>query len=551
MSVRSIFIVSVLAVAAKASAQTTRGTGDTTLKGTTIEVIQAYRPKIKPSPKPEWIPQAPPADTTHPVLSFEVPQQTLYYTYNSLPLKPLALGRTVAKAPFANYVKAGGGNKSTIYLDAGIGGFYGKNYDADIHLHHLSQSSSTLENQQSSLSGLEAEGVYHGKNDIHGLLSVQRNQYNYYGYEHLLFNYPSDSVRQTYTSIHLAGDLANKQDSSSRLAYNPGVNVGYYRAKTNATELSATLNAPVTYKLDSTLDFKVSLNGALAHFSNDSQSLNNNYVAIAPGLALHTGHLYGHVLVGLALGAGNQGYVLPDVLATYMATEKKFTIGLGWKAELKQNTYEQLTTENPYMLQYYPVMQTRSDEIFVNVTVTSGSHLSVTGHISWWHYGNLATYLNQYGAPGDYRKFYIQYLDANALAFGASARYHVADRWSVGAAADLYNFFSITNEYGLSEDHAWHVPGLRLKGDFSLNVSSKLAVTAYLSVLGGIHARDVLGNSVTLSPVSDLGASAEYQLAPRLSAFLQVNNLLNNKYQRWLGYEAYGLNIYGGLRLKF
>jgi hypothetical protein len=30
-----------------------------------------------------------------------------------------------------------------------------------------------------------------------------------------------------------------------------------------------------------------------------------------------------------------------------------------------------------------------------------------------------------------------------------------------------------------------------------------------------------------------------------------VTNLLNNKNQRWLGYDSYGINVYGGLRLKF
>jgi outer membrane receptor protein involved in Fe transport len=70
-------------------------------------------------------------------------------------------------------------------------------------------------------------------------------------------------------------------------------------------------------------------------------------------------------------------------------------------------------------------------------------------------------------------------------------------------------------------------------------------------VLGGIRARDVMFNALTLNPATDVSLSAEYQIIPRLSAFMQVNNLLNNKYQRWYGYEVYGFNIYGGLRLKF
>jgi len=79
----------------------------------------------------------------------------------------------------------------------------------------------------------------------------------------------------------------------------------------------------------------------------------------------------------------------------------------------------------------------------------------------------------------------------------------------------------------------------------------KLTITAYLAVIGGIYARDSYGNVVKLSAITDLGANAEYQIIPRLCAFVQLSNLLNEKYQRWRGYEAYGINVYGGLRLKF
>ena len=87
-----------------------------------------------------------------------------------------------------------------------------------------------------------------------------------------------------------------------------------------------------------------------------------------------------------------------------------------------------------------------------------------------------------------------------------------------------------------------------------MNVSKKFVARTYFALLSGIHARDTLGppaRIVTLQPIADLGVSAEYSIISRLSAFAELDNLLNDKYQRWYGYQAYGLNIYGGLRLKF
>ena len=94
MSVKHFFILILLTAALGARAQRV-SPSDTVLKGSTIEVIQSYKPEVKRAPKPEWVPQLPPADTTHPTLNLEVPQQTLYYTYSSQPLRPLALGKDV------------------------------------------------------------------------------------------------------------------------------------------------------------------------------------------------------------------------------------------------------------------------------------------------------------------------------------------------------------------------------------------------------------------------------------------------------------------------
>ena len=49
----------------------------------------------------------------------------------------------------------------------------------------------------------------------------------------------------------------------------------------------------------------------------------------------------------------------------------------------------------------------------------------------------------------------------------------------------------------------------------------------------------------------DLGFQAEYEIIPRFSIFLQLNNILNDKYQRWYQYDNFGMNVLGGLRLKF
>src|SRR5690606_3451725 len=112
------------------------------------------------APKPDYIPTLPPTDTSRPRFSYDPPEQTLYFAYRSNPIRPLALGRDTTSLPYPNYIKLGGGNLSTLYLDAGIGGLKGRNYETAFHVHHLSQEGN-IRYQKVTLTGLEAKGAYY------------------------------------------------------------------------------------------------------------------------------------------------------------------------------------------------------------------------------------------------------------------------------------------------------------------------------------------------------------------------------------------------------
>ena len=544
MSVKHFFILILLTAALGASAPRV-APSDTVLKGSTIEVIQSYKPEVKRAPKPEWVPQLPPTDTTHPTLNLEVPQQTLYYTYSSQPLRPLALGKDVPNPPYESYVKAGGGNLSTIFLDAGTNAFWGKNFETDIHAHHLSQSGDII-NEHTALSGVEAEGMYHAdNNEWHAGIVGERNQYSYYGYNHNLHDYPFDSVKQVYTTVRATVYMKNKTDSGDRFFYHPDVTASYYGAKMNTSEISATIDLPVSYKLDSSLDLVGTLKGNVTQFKTTNWNNFNNLAEFLPGVVLHHGPMSGHALVGLAVGGDGTGYILPDILAGFRLPDTRYVVTAGWQSSLRQNTYEELTTENPYMRSFYNLQQTKKDEVFLGLEGPVGNHFVFSARGSWWNFASLPTFLND---TGDKKQFYVQYDNVKAFSIHVAVRYMQANIWSVGATADYYIY------YGGTEKYVWHEPNVNLKGDLTVNVSKKFVARTYFALLSGIHARDTLGppaRIVTLQPIADLGVSAEYSIISRLSAFAELDNLLNDKYQRWYGYQAYGLNIYGGLRLKF
>src|SRR5690606_12991293 len=130
------------------------------------------------------------------------------------------------------------------------------------------------------------------------------------------------------------------------------------------------------------------------------------------------------------------------------------------------------------------------------------------------------------------------YDDVSAIFLEGTVRYQVANTFSVGLSPALYNF------HKRSETHVWHEPGIRLTADLLIKPIENLTVTGYLSFMDELYAVKKNNATEKLSPVIDLGGAAEYAFTDRISAFVQVNNLLNNKYQRWYGYEAFGFNVF-------
>ena len=523
---------------------------DTVLKGSTIEVIQSYKPQVRKAPKPEWLPQLPPADTTRPVLTYEVPQQILYYSYTSGALRPLALGRDSMVMPFQNYVKAGGGNLSTLYFDAGIGSLKGKNYETGIHLHHISQKGS-LANQQSALSGVEADGVLHKDNrDWHAFAQAERNQYYFYGIEPITVIGPTQDLKQAFTLVKIGGDMFDRsQTGIGKWQYHPYVSGSLYSARFNNRETEFDVNAPISYPIDSVLTLEGLVSASIVNYKFGGLSSKNNFAQLKPGVAINKGKLSGHALLGLGLGSGSTFYALPDIAASYNIAAINLTLTGGWMASVRQNTYQQLTTENPYMWIAYPpttgaimLPQTRIDEIFAEIKGIQGKHLSYEVKASWWNFNKLATFLNIIDNPIRYS---VVYDDVSAISLHMAARYVSSNVWSAGASADFYKF------YQGSQAYVWGQPTLNIKGDVSVSPIKKLSLSGYVAILGGIYAINHYSKPYMLTPVTDLGVYGEYNITDRLSAFLQCSNLLNAKYERWRGYQTYGLNVYGGLRLKF
>jgi len=524
-----------------------RSDADTIIPDQTIEIIQNYKPEVVIPEKPEWTPRLNVIDTAKPVFTYEVPQQALSYAYHSIPIRPLAMGRVPMELPFANYVKLGLGNLSSFLLDAGLTIARPDAYEAALHIHHLSQKGN-IAFQQSSGTAVQADGKYYfSGHAATAAITVAQRSLNFYGYDHDSFDYVKNDVRQGFLKTEVRAGIRNTRANKWQIWYQPEIGLGTYGDRLGAREQHFDYVLPVRWQIDSSLNFNLALAGNFTQLSNDSFSSGNHVFQIRPALSFHLPVLHLNIGVNPTWGQDGKAYFMPDIFLKLRRANGKFTFVAGWKGELIQNTFEQLSTKNPFLYSIYPLKQTRHQQVFGGFESGLGKHLNVNATLSWQQWNNMALFVNDYMQHADGKYYTVVYDDrVQALALDAGLNYQVAERLRLGVSASWINFVHLENQ-----QKAWMEPALKMSGELNWQVFRPFQLRIRTAYWDGMYARTASGAKVAMPAVFDLSAEAECRIISRISLFLQINNIAGSKYQRWYQYPVYGTNVIGGLRVKF
>lgn len=522
-----------------------RGT-DTLIKTQEFNVYQVYVPEVQKKNKDRIIPDVPKFDTINPVYQYEVPEQKLTYTYQAVPIRPLALGLENQQPNFENYVKAGFGNYSSFLLDAGISALQTEKFQSVIHAKHLSQKGG-ITNRQSSLTELSGVGYYQlDGHDLEGGVQFLRRGTSYYGLNQPVNPYPVlDSVRQVYWGVK--GQVAIENSNGSRFFYKPRVGVSYYADRWKASETGLDISIPLSYRIDSTLKVGIDFNGNFYNYAVNNSATGNHLVSAHPYADISVLNSDLHIGIRPSLGINNKFYLLPDITLGVPLIANTLTLNGGFRGEVIQNTFEQLTSKNPFMHNTYLIQQSRQLKVFGGFDSKLGKHMSFGGSLAWNQWNNLPVFMNDYRYPSDGRYFTINYEGkVQGLTFDGYFKYQVNESFGVIGSGAWTSF-----TYKERMNKIYHEPQLKLSGEVFARPVKGLYLSAKLEYWDRIFYLTETGATERLLPITDLSLQGEYQIIPRLSLFLQLNNILNKQYERFNLYNVYGFNIIGGLRFKF
>jgi hypothetical protein len=520
---------------------------DTTRKQV-VDIISSYKPVLRNSVKINFSATNLIADTTKGKLQYHIPSQNLFYTYEPLPVKPLALQQdTALELGTRNFIKLGFGNYTTPYASAGFSLGDGTKSLLNLYGDYIS-SKGDIKYQDYSQFNIKAAGSYFTpKNEIYGSAAINQSIYNQYGYDHTLYDFTQQQVQQRFSSLAVKAGIRNTTANGSGINYDPSLKVDFFSNQNKVTENSLILNAPAEKTFGDNFTFKVAAKEDATTYSTQrlpaNVTLHNNVFELAPSIELKEERFTLHGGITPAWD-NNQLNVLPEIYVEAPIKDKIFLVQAGWVGQIIKNTYQNLTDINPYVNPVTAQQNTKEVELYAGIKATVSKHFNFSAKAGFVTYHNLALFLND---TLDNKSFYVKNESkANDLRIHADMSFISQDKFTITSG------FTINGYTGLQDNsHAWGTIPIQLDASLRWWAYKRLLIKSDFNAFGGSPYL-LKGNvSTTLSGGTDLSAGVELVVTKNFSAWMDLNNIFNNKYQRWYGYQVYGLNVLVGAIYKF
>ncbi len=520
-----------------------------TTKKTTIDITSTYKPVLRNAVKINFSASHLNADSSKPKINYIVPAQNLFYPYKPISLKPLALQQdTNLYLGLKNYLKIGFGNFSTPFVSAGFSFGDGKKSLLNLYADYIS-SKGKIKYQNFSQLNLKAAGSFFtAKNEVYGSAGVSQFDRYLYGYNHTLYNYSKDSIRNQFQDINIKGGIRNTTVGNFGIKYNPNVEVINFTNKNKVSESSLIITAPIEKQFGEAFALKVEGKADITTYTSKNLitnvKLNNNIFKVSPSFVFSSPRF--SINAGITPTWDNGTFVwLPNIYAEAQIKEKVLLIQAGWIGTYTKNTLRNLLAINPFLQTISFQKNTKEIEYYGGVKATIGKHFNFNAKAGFISYTDLALFIND--TVTDNKAFKVSYESkANNLRLHGDFSYVKQDKFTFTAGLTLNGYTGFNNN-----SKAWHTIPMEFTSSLRWWAFKQVLIKGDFYIFGG-------GNYLTKNNIaksfnggSDLNAGMEFKVNKMFSAWLDVNNILNNKYERWHNYEVYGLNVLGGVRITF
>lgn len=517
-----------------------------TTKRQTIEITSSYKPVLRNSVKINLYASPIAADSSRPRMAYNIPPQNLFFIYQPATLKPLELqSDTALQLGDRNQLKVGFGNLTTPYVSGAFSFGDGKKNLLNIYGDYIS-SRGKIENQDFSEMNIKGMGsIFSAKNETYAGAAFAQHEYYQYGYDHTIHIYDKPSLRRSYQDLSANVGLRNIATNDLNVNYNPHLELHAFSREGKVGETSLNINLPVEKKFGENVSLKVTALGTFNKYTekNSPLEISNNLFQLAPELAYYSDRFTFHGGITPAWN-NNTLSVLPNIYGEAQLQQRVLVIQAGWIGRFINNSFRTLSRENPYMQDPSFLNNTKEVQYYGGIKATVGQHFNFNAKAAFISYNDLPLFIND---TLDGKSFYVSNESSlKNLQLHGDMNFINQDKFTLTAGLDL-------NTYTGMRDNAkaWGLFPLKLTGSLRWNAFKEVLFKGDIFAFSGAKALLKNGDERNMKGGTDISAGAEFKINKQFSAWLDFNNLLDSKYERWNNYPVYGMQVIGGILVHF
>jgi hypothetical protein len=520
-----------------------------TTKRKSIDITSSFKPVLREAVKINFNAAPPAVDTTHPRLTYTIPSEYMFLSYQPGELKPVALQRdTLTPWENYNYIKFGFGNVVLPVANLGFSFGDGKSTFVNVFANQLS-SHGNIEYQKSSLTDVKIDGTFKTANNLewNGSVGFKNDEYYLYGFPDTV-KYSADQLRQTFQTFGGALSLRNTVPTEFGLLYHPNLKFSVFSDNhtPQGTESNSVLNLPLEKLIGKQFAFDLGLTADLTHynFPVKSAAQNNNLYYVTPAFLVKTTNLF--LQASVIPSWDNQIFhLLPNFLADISTPDQRFTVQLGWIGYYDKGSYQRFESINPWLAQPDSLLNTRVDEGYFGIKGSLDNHFSYAVKAGYFIYSNIPLFVNDSINGG--KDFQVRYASSmDAFQVHGELSYLYGEQFQATVSLNTNKYMNIKNE-----PKAWGMLPAELKANLKWEAFKEFWAKLDLFAFQGAPYRAPNGVAFTGPNGFDMNAGVEFRIYKALNLWFQMNNIFNDKYERWHQYQVYGFNVVGGIVFSF
>jgi hypothetical protein len=383
--------------------------------------------------------------------------------------------------------------------------------------------------------------------------------FNYYGQSYLkgeafTDNKTFDNSRETLLRLNAFAGVHSARDSEN-WRYSGQLKFNRLQAYNGLSEsvFSLPLNLDFVYN-----DHRAGINftfNYLQYASTADTALSVPFKAYSPAVIspyyrYDGGALKAHlgVTLGISIGQGQLFTFAPDAYVEWMAIPHWLALYGGAGGGLDINTLDKTYAENRYILPSLRLEDTYTPlKIYAGVKIKPFTGALIDVFAAYRYVENQYFFVNQQMDTIAANRFTAEYSRASQVKFGIRLGMNFNETVNLQAKLAYNKWFLAKQE---NEALAWHLPAVEADFGANVHVTQDITISANAFYQGKRTAK-IQNKPVTMNPAIDINLGGTYAYANWLSFFIKANNLLNSKYDTYLGYRVQGINIMLGASLSF